>query len=131
MRKSVPQFAIIREHSASTFEEMLNTKLIDLGECDPAVTFSEMGDDMIARIAYREQVEYKPADMPMSESGIRLTCADCPMLEPIRKENGEIDGRYKYGNCPHTTWRAYMNNPACDVLYVAIKNGGIRLCLAE
>ena len=128
MLKSCSQFAIIRERSASTFEDKLNNRLAELVDDDTEVTFSDVDGDMVARIQYKKKVQYERREEPMSETGIRFTCADCPFLNA----KGEVNGRIKYGNCPYSEYgRTYKTTPACDVLYNMINNGEVRLCLSE
>ena len=104
MLKSCSQFAIIRERSASTFEDKLNNRLAELVDDDTEVTFSDVDGDMVARIQYKKKVQYERREEPMSETGIRFTCADCPFLEPVLNAKGEVNGRIKYGNCPYSEY---------------------------
>ena len=132
MRQSCSQFAIIRDRSASTFETKLNDRLRDLIDNDTTVTFGEIGDDMIARISYTEKVEIQREELPPSETGIKFHCADCPNFSPVLNRLGEVDGRIKYGNCPHAAMgRTFKKTEACDVLYNMIINGEVRLCLND
>ena len=132
MMKSCSQFAIIRERSASTFEEKLNNRLEELVDDDTEVTFSDVDGDMVARIHYKKKVQFERPSEPMSETGIRFTCADCPCLEPVYNQKGEINGVIKYGHCPYSKYgKTYKTSPACDVLYNMIMNGEARLCLSE
>ena len=132
MLKSCSQFAIIRDRSASTFEEKLNARLEELIDNDPSVTFADADGDMIARISFTKKVEFEREVLPKSETGIRFTCGDCPNLTPILTQKGTVDGRVKYGNCPYARFgRSFRSTPACDVLYNMIENGEVRLCLSE
>lgn len=132
MLKSCSQFAIIRERSASTFEEKLNDRLEKLVDADPAVSFGDVDGDMIARISYKKKVEVEKRSVPMSEAGILFTCGDCPFLAPVLTQKGTVDGRIKYGDCPFSKCgRAFKSDPACEVLYNKIMNGEVRLCLSE
>ena len=132
MLKSCSQFAIIRERSASTFEEKLNNRLEELVDDNTEVTFSDVDGDMVARIQYKKSVRVERPDVPMSETGILFTCADCPYLEPVLNAKGEVNGRIKYGNCQFSEYgRSYKTSPACDVLYNMIRSGEVRLCLSE
>ena len=64
--------------------------------------------------------------------GVRLYCEDCPYFEPVRKKDGKIDERKKLGGCPFTERGvAFRDSKACDVLYQAINNKEVRLCLAR
>ena len=132
MLKSCSQFAIIRERSASTFEDKLNARLEELVDDKTNVTFSDVDGDMVARIEYIKKVDFERRTLPMSETGICFTCGDCPYLSPILTQKGTVDGRIKYGDCPFATCgRAFKSTPACDVLYNKIVNGEVRLCLSE
>ena len=132
MTKSVPQFAIIRERSAQTFEEKLNTRLRDLSDSGASVTFGEIGDDLVAQISYVERVEETTVVLPLSETGIKFHCVDCPKFQPVLNRHGEEDGRVKYGNCPNAPMgRVFKKSEACDLLYNLIINGEVRLCLND
>ena len=132
MLKSCSQFAIIRERSASTFEAKLNDKLEELVDDNASVTFSDVDGDMVARIEYIKKVEFERQTLPISETGIRFTCGDCPYLTPILTAKGTVDGRIKYGDCPFAKYgRSFKTTSACDVLYNMIMNGEVRLCLSE
>lgn len=132
MKKSVPQFAIIRENSAETFEEELNRRILDLAEEKTEVTFGDIDGDMVARIKYQKTVRYEVPELPKSETGIRFTCGDCPLLQPILTAKGTIDGRIKYGECPNAVrGRAMKSEAACEVLYNMIINGEVSLCLSR
>lgn len=132
MRKSIPQFAIVREKSAQTFEEKLNERILELADEEKEVTFGDIDGDMIARIEYRKTVQYDVPKLPKSETGIRFTCGDCPLLQPILTQKGTVDGRIKYGDCQHALYgRAFKTAPACEVLYNMILNGEVSLCLSK
>ena len=130
MKTTTKRFAIVRETSAQSFEERLNETLETLKEQNPEVTFSETGDYMTARIEYTAQIEVPEA--PISESGIRFTCADCPYFEPIRKGDGTVDGRVKYGECAFSKFgRTFKTSAACEILYRGIENGEVALCFVS
>ena len=132
MRKSIPQFAIVREKSAQTFEEKLNERILELADEEKEVTFGDIDGDMIARIEYRKTVHYDAPQLPKSETGIRFTCGDCPMLQPVLTRKGTVDGRVKYGTCPHCERGGTLKStPACEVLYNMIINGEVSLCLSR
>lgn len=127
--RSVKQFAIVRSDSASLFEEQLNAKMIELIDQNPDVTISESGDKLTAKITYTKQIELEPTEKSAAETGIKFTCQDCPMFEPILKGDGTEDGRLKYGNCEFSKFgRTNKASDACEVLYRMIQSGGIGLC---
>ena len=128
--KSVNQYAIVRSDSASLFEEQLNARILELSDKNPSVAFSESGEYLIARIGYTERFEIE--DKPLEETGITFQCSDCPNFRPIRKADGTIDHRCKYGDCDFAEFgRTYKDSRACRQLYLMIKNGGIKLCCAD
>lgn len=129
---SVPQFAIVRSDSASTFQEELNEKIRELCDLHPEVTFSETGDTLTARVSYTISMDYDPRAKLPEEAGIKFRCCDCPCFEPILKADGTEDGRAKYGGCKYAEFkRTYKDSNACGVLYTMIQNGGVRLCFSE
>ena len=126
--RSYQQFAIVAADSAQTLTDELNRKLVELQDKNPTVTF----EGLIARIKYEISVSV-PEDLTEGYSlqGVRLTCQDCPFFSPIRKTNGTVDGRIKYGDCPFTEHgRAYRDSSACTTLYQKLNNGEVRLCLS-
>ena len=130
MTKSAKRFAIVRETSAQSFETQLNETLDSLYEQNPKVEFSESGDYLIARIEYTAKVEVP--EEPISEKGMKFHCADCPHFEPIRKGDGTVDGRVKYGNCGFSKYgRTFKTSAACDILYRCIENGEVALCFVS
>ena len=130
MKTTTKRFAIVRETSAQSFEERLNETLDSLQEQNPIVTFSETGEYMIARIEYTARVEVP--EEPITEKGIRFTCADCPYFEPIRKGDGTADRRKKYGDCAFSKYgRTFKTSAACDILYRGIENGEVALCFVQ
>ena len=130
MKCTTKRFAIVRETEAHQFEERLNETLFSLKDKSPLVTFSETGDYMTARIEYEEQTERE--DVPVSETGYRFHCIDCPYFEHLLKKDGTVDERIKYGNCPSAKFgRTLKNSTACDLLYRMIENGEVSLCFSE
>ena len=130
MTKSAKRFAIVRETSAQSFETQLNETLDSLYEQNPKVEFSESGDYLIARIEYTAKVEVP--EEPISEKGMKFHCVDCPYFEPIRKGDGSVDGRVKYGNCGFAKYgRTFNTTAACDILYRCIENGEVALCFVN
>lgn len=128
-RESFQQFAIVQGDSAHTLTEELNAKLFELRMKSPTVTF----EGLIARISYTETVEKCEAlGDEYALKGVRLTCQDCPLFEPIRKTDGTEDRRIRWGDCPHGTMgRTSRDSRACDRLFEMMNSGEVRLCLAK
>ena len=130
MKTTTKLFAIVRETQAHQFEARLNETLLSLSDKSPTVTFSETGDYMTARIEYEHEVERETA--PVSETGYRFSCEDCPFFEHLLKKDGTKDERIKYGNCPSAKYgRTLKHSAACEILYRMIENGEVSLCFAE
>ena len=130
MKTTTKRFAIVRETEAQSFEVALNETWAKLSGKNPTVEFSETGDYMTARFEY--EVESERAEVPVSESGIRFTCEDCPMFEHLLKKDGTVDGRIKYGNCPSAKFgRTLKSTAACELLYRMIENGEVSLCYSR
>ena len=126
--RSYQQFAIVAADSAQSLTEQLNAKLVELADKNPTVTF----EGLIARIMYTER-ETAPEDLgeEYELQGVRLTCQDCPLFEPILKADGTVDGRIKYGDCPNTEYgRTYRDSRACAKLFQMMNSGEVRLCLS-
>lgn len=123
------QFAIVAADSAQLLTEKLNAKLYELRHKDPTVTF----EGMIARISYQETAEKcETLGDEYALKGVRLTCQDCPLFEPIRKADGTEDKRVRWGDCPHGTMgRTSRDSRACDRLFEMMNSGEVRLCLAD
>lgn len=119
MTQSVKRFAIVRETSAQSFESALNEKMTELRELNPAVTFSETGDYMTARIEYTERIEIP--EETLSETGIRFHCVDCPYFEPDTWYGCKFAGME----------RTSKYSAACDVLYRLIEDGEVSPCLTK
>lgn len=120
-QKKVTQYAFIYMEDAG-YEERINNKIRELMDKDPEVEFTDIG----ARIRYKETIEIE--ETPLTEKGCTFTCGDCPHFQPQTKKDGSPDFRSKYGDCPHSEMhRTWKTNPACELLYVAIKNGDFRL----
>ena len=130
MKTTTKRFAIVRETSAQSFEERLNEAMLKLSDKSPKVSFSETGDYMTARIEYEYETESVTA--PVSETGYRFSCEDCPFFEHLLKKDGTKDERIKYGNCPSAKYgRTLKQSAACEILYRMIENGEVSLCFAE
>ena len=130
MKTTTKRFAIVRETQAHQFEARLNETLFSLRDKTPTVTFSETGDYMTARIEYEDIIEREEA--PVSETGYRFHCVDCPYFEHLLKKDGTVDERIKYGNCPSAQYgRTLKNSAACELLYRMIENGEVSLCFAD
>lgn len=133
MRSSIyEQFAIVREDTASLFTDKLNETILRLKDNDPVVKFSE-SDPLCAYIKYSISETTPETISEASEiNGVSFTCSQCPYFVPVCREDGEIDKRCKYGDCPHTDLgRTYKNSAACDILYELIKEGGVKVCFTE
>ena len=123
---SVQQFAIVRGDTASDFEEQLNARIRELSDYRPEVKF----DGLTAYISYTitHRVPETEADLAQLK-GIDFRCVDCPMFDKIRNDAGEIDRRYKYGNCEMAErGRTYKDTAACDYLFELIRSGRVGLC---
>ena len=128
-QESYQQFAIVAADSAQTLTDQLNAKLRELADKNPTVTF----EGLIARIRYEER-RTVPEDLgeEYELQGVRLTCQDCPFFEPILKADGTVDGRMKWGDCPHTeSGRVFRDSRACTRLYQMLSSGEVRLCLSS
>lgn len=128
-RESYQQYAIVAADSAQELTEQLNTKLKELKGCNPKVTF----EGLIARISYVESVDvYEDLSDEYEGVGVKLTCQDCPMFEPLTKMDGTIDLRAKKGCCPFAQFgRTFRESRACSKLFEMLNSGEVRLCLAE
>lgn len=132
MNKSIPQFAIVREHSAQTFEEKLNQMILEHDASRKDVTVGTIGDDLYAQVEYTKRAEVVEVETPPSECGVRFTCGDCPLFQRINKEDGTPDARRKIGNCPNAFMeRTFVYSHACDILYKMIETGRVALCLTD
>ena len=124
--KSIQQFAIVRGDTATDFEEQLNARIRELSDYHPEVKF----DGLTAYISYKV-TQYTPETQAEANQlkGIDFRCIDCPMFDEIRNENGEVDHRYKYGNCEMAErGRTYKDATACDYLFELIRSGRVGLC---
>ena len=124
--KSIQQFAIVRSDSASAFEGELNARIMELSDKNPIVKF----DGLTAYISYTETVKI-PEDVydEYELKGVSFRCEDCPMFDPIRKEDGTEDRRVRYGNCELAKYgRTMKDAEACDQLFTMIGNGRVGLC---
>ena len=123
MRKT-RQFKFIKDPEHNEHE--LNLAMLQLSDAKVDVTFS----DGYARIEYTKSFE--EIEPPISEIGIKFTCAECPLFKPILNRKGEPDRRVKYGDCDYSEFgRTWKHTPACQNLYTMIKNGTITLMLNE
>ena len=126
---SIQQFAIVRGDTASDFEEQLNARIMELSDFHPEVRF----DGLTAYISYK-LTQYEPETQAEANQlkGIDFRCEDCPMFDEIRNEAGEIDRRYKYGNCEVAErGRTYKDTEACDYLFNLIRSGRVGLCFRK
>lgn len=124
---SYQQFAIVAADSAQLLSDRLNSKLYELRDKHPVVTF----EGLIARISYEEcdTVPECLADEYRAK-GVSLNCGDCPFFEPVSKKDGTKDERVKWGDCPNAHYgRTSCEAPACDLLFEMINGGEIKLSL--
>lgn len=130
-RECFQQYAIVAADSAQSLTEQLNSKLRELQDKRPQVTF----EGLIARISYTENVYLMEELADEYEAvGIKLSCQDCPMFEPVRKMDGTIDKRAKWGGCEYSPLgygQTTKQSKACNRLYEMINSGEVKLCLAE
>lgn len=131
-RSSYDQFAIVAEDSASLFTQKLNEEMYRLKENHPVVSFSE-SIPFYAHIKYVVNAETPETVAEASEvSGVSFVCCQCPYFKSVLTEDGEIDKRYKWGDCEHAEMgRTYKTTPACDKLYELIKEGDVKLCFMD
>lgn len=131
-RSSVVQFAIVKTDSASLFERQLNERIVELQDNYPEVSFSE-SIPLYAHIKYRMEKEVPESISDEYEMvGAHFTCAQCPYFQPVLKDDGEEDLRFKYGECPNAELgRVFKTEPACDRLYELIHEGGVKLCFTK
>ena len=130
-RESFQQFAIVAADSAQSLTEQLNAKLRELSSKRPQVTF----EGLIARISYTEDATFfEELSDEYEEVGIKLSWQDCPMFEPVRKMDGTIDKRAKWGGCEYSPLgygQTTKQSKACSRLFEMINSGEVKLCLAE
>ena len=131
-RSSYEQFAIVQENSAPLFTDRLNEELFRLKDNNPVVKFSE-SIPFYAQIKYVVNTETPETIAEASEvEGVRFVCLQCPYFHPMTTEDGEIDRRYKWGDCEHAEFgRTYKTSAACEKLYELIKEGDVKLCFTE
>ena len=124
--KSIQQFAIVRSDSASAFEGELNARIMELSDKNPIVKF----DGLTAYISYTETVRIPEDTSDEYElKGVSFRCEDCPMFDPILKEDGTEDRRVRYGNCELSKYgRTMRDSRACEQLFTMIQNGRVGLC---
>lgn len=127
--ESYQQYAIVTADSAQELTEQLNATLKQLKCKYPKVTF----EGLIARISYTETVNIVEELADEYElQGVRLTCQDCPIFQPILKADGTRDNRTKWGDCPFAKFgRTCRDSRVCSKLFEMINSGEVRLCLAE
>lgn len=130
-RECFQQYAIVAADSAQSLTEQLNSKLRELQDKRPQVTF----EGLIARISYTENVYLMEELADEYEAvGIKLSCQDCPLFQPVLKMDGTIDKRAKWGGCEYSPLgygQTTKQSKACNRLYEMINSGEVKLCLAE
>ena len=129
---SYDQFAIVSADSAPLFNQQLNEEIYRLKDLNPVVKFSE-SIPFYAQIKYRVN-EFIPETVSEASEveGVSFVCAQCPYFQPPLKDNGEVDHRYKWGDCEHAELgRVLRGQKACDRLYGLIKEGSVKLCFME
>ena len=65
-------------------------------------------------------------------AGVNLRCRDCPLFQPVRKMDGTIDKRAKWGGCefsPFGYGQTTKDSRACNTLFEMINSGEVKLCL--
>ena len=124
-RECFQQYAIVAADSAQSLTEQLNSKLRELQDKRPQVTF----EGLIARISYIENVYLMEELADEYEAvGIKLSCQDCPMFQPVRKMDGTIDKRAKWGGCEYSPLgygQTTKQSKACNRLYEMINSGEV------
>jgi len=129
---SYQQFSIVQGDTAEELTEKLNAKLFDLRTKQPVekpVTF----EGLIARISYTEKTT-APENLAEEYAlqGVKLTCQDCPHFTARLKADGSEDLRAKVGSCQFASYgRTYRDARACEYLFNGLRNGEVKLCLAE
>lgn len=129
VNESYQQFAIVKADTAQLFTDALNSKMYELRQKHPT---AEIKSDSFAVISYTE-TSSRPEDVSEEYEleGLRITCKDCPLFEPIYKADGSEDQRIKYGNCPLCEFgRTSRTAKPCNELFSMINNGRVRLCLS-
>ena len=130
---SYRQFDIVRDEDPAEFTARLNERLYELRYSFPDVTFSEEGQQLIARISYLQH-DKVPEDLGdvYEMQNVRFTCQDCPMFKPILNKDGTPNLRVKYGKCQYADFgRTYKDSRCCDMLYTLLRNGIVQLVVAE
>lgn len=127
--ESYQQYAIVSADSAQELTEQLNKTLKQLKCKYPKVTF----EGLIARIQYTETVYVAEELSDEYElQGVKLTCQDCPIFQPLLKADGTKDKRAKWGDCPLAHYgRTSRDSSVCSRLFEMLNSGEVRLCLAE
>lgn len=128
-RTSYPQYAIVQADTAQQLTERLNSKLYELREYEPTVTF----EGLIARVNYW-RTEEKEEQQKVEPVGYKFRCKECPLFEPTRTKSGKIDRRTDLGTCPLSTEPGRLamgTSKACKRLYDMIKEREVELCLKE
>ena len=122
--KKTRQFKFIKDPELN--ENELNLAMMTLSDSKVEVTFS----DGYARIEYTKELE--EIAPPVTETGIKFTCEECPLFKPILNRSGNPDGRVKYGNCDYSEFgRTWKTSAACQNLYTMLKNGTVSLTLNQ
>lgn len=128
--RSYPQYAILSENSASALTEKLNETLRTINDDNVTVEF----EGLIARVRYTEKETGIPESLSdeYSIKGVSLTCSQCPYFKVMLKKDGTPDERKKVGCCPFAKRGVtFKDSPACDILFQALNNGEVTLCLAH
>lgn len=125
-RTSYQQFAIVQGDSAQQLTERLNSKLYELRDKEPTVTF----EGLIARISYM-QTDFEE-EQKQERHGLNLMCRDCPMFEPTLKRDGTEDKRTEIGTCRFATdGYTTKRSTACNRLYQMIDEREVKICFRE
>lgn len=132
MIRTFKRYRIIREApgdrlDGSDFSDRLNAALRELDDKNPRVTF----EGMIARIEYEEREELPSIDT--GKKSLRLTCQDCPLFEPLRRQDGQEDRRAKSGRCPLSKFMGMTGktSPVCEAFIDMMENGSFMIVKAK
>ena len=127
MTKSMKQFVIVTGDTTEEFQVRLNEVADNLKDKEPEFVFNS--ELTRAKVEYTETFEEN--EPTAAESGITFKCVDCPYFEPELNRDGTVDMRKKFGGCKFALMnRTFKDSSACEVLYNAIKNGEVGLCIS-
>ena len=127
MVRTIKQYRIIDGRDGPDLTEKLNAALRELDDKNPRVTF----EGMIARIEYEEREELPSIDT--GKKSLRLTCQDCPLFEPLIRQDGQEDRRAKSGRCPLSKFMGMTGktSPVCEAFIDMMENGSFMIVKAK